>query len=431
MAEIDTSSYPKPTLPTSPLDVAGKLGGLQSQKLDIDQKKLDQANQALTYLTRGLNSLGPNATKDQLINLGHGLVKDGLAPASMMQNMEQTIRGTPDDQMPALIDRLNTQTAQHQEMINHFRGPLYTNQSGARTDVLRVPVSPNYPVRPQLSIPAEAPPTEREVEPETGQQRMIGQRPPPPAQGFNRPGFASPLPQRPDVSAAPPLVTDKVQDRVSQNSGAYPTAPTPLFEEGKRQYSADQDLATQRLTSMKPALQALPLIKDLTTGIGTEAYNKVLAGLHNLGMLPKGLTDKVAVRQELEKKLAQYVGSNPVGQRSDAAQTLAEAGSPSPKIQINPALLKLTRDAIALDRVQVLRAGAFENSDFSKYGQHRSLFPAKIDENALTLDMLDDKERDELLDEMGKKRNTYEGKKFFDTLRLVKRQGIMDMRGTE
>ncbi len=435
----DTSSYPKPTLPTSPLDIAGKLGGLQSQKLDIDQKKLDQANQGLTYLTRALNSLGPNPTKEELLSKGQSIVNMGLAPPSMMDEMRRQIPNDP-AKMRAFVDQLQTQTAQHQEMINHFRGPLYTNQGAARTDVLQVPGSPNYPVTPRMSIPAEPPPTFETVDPNTGQRRSIGNVPPPPAQGFNRLGIR-PSAVTPPLPSGVPLNPNSIpgmrpgEKAVSATAeppttpGVFPTATAPLFEEGKKRYEEDQNLATQRLTSMKPALQALPLIKDLTTGIGTDTYNKALAGLHNLGLLPQGLTNKVTVRQELEKKLAQYVASNPVGQRSDAAQTLAEAGSPSPKIQINPALLKLTRDAIALDRVQVLRAGAFEGADFSRYGQHRSLFPSKIDEKALTLDMLEEKERNDLLDEMSKKRNSYEGKKFFDTLRMVKKQGIMDMSG--
>lgn len=432
--DVDTSSYPKPATPTSSLDVAGKLGSLQQQSLSIDQAKLDQANQALTYLTRGLNSLGPNPTREQLISVGKSVVDKGLAPASMLDSMIKDIPTDP-KMMPAFIDRLNTQTAEHQQMINHFRGPLYTNQSGQRTDVLQIPGSPNYPIQPRASIPTEAPPTSKTVSPETGQESTIGNVPPPPAQGFNRlqavpPAVPPLLPQRPDVNAGPALVPNKPQDRVSQG-GSFPTAPTPLFEEGKKQFANDQELATQKLTAIKPAIQALPLIGDLTTGIGTETYNRALAGLNNLGLLPAGMTNKVAIYQELNKKLANYVSNNPVGQRSDAAQTLAEASSPSPKTQINPALIKLTKDAIILDRVQALRPGSFESQDFSKYGQHRSLFPAKIDERAVGLDLMKPSERNSLLDEMKKKKNTAEGKKFWDTLAIVDKQGFIDTSGQQ
>lgn len=445
MAEVDTSSYPRPAAPVSPLDTAAKLGAMQSQKLDIDQKKLSQANEALTYLTRGLNSLGPNASKDDLINLGHGLVKDGLAPPSMMQNMEAEIRGTPDAKMPQFIDSLRTRTAQHQEMINHFIGQPSAVNTGQRTDILRLPGSPNQPSRLQTTIPNEIPPTQPVIG-RDNQPTLQGNQPRPP--NFNE-RFDAAFPNRlrtapmPAGPVNPSIVpgmrpgerATKAEVLPAQTGG--PTGPAtgvpPDYDPGLKQFAADQDMATQKLTAIKPALQALPLAKELTTGIGTETYNKVLAAAHNLGLLPESMSNKVAVYQELSKKLAQYVQSSPIGQRSDAAQTLAEASSPSPKAQINPALIKLTQDAIALDRVQAIRSMAFTNDngsprrDYHNYGQHRSQFPARIDERALTLDMMTPEKRNTLLNEMEKKQKTPEGKKFKYTLELADRIGIFDL----
>ena len=77
--------------------------------------------------------------------------------------------------------------------------------------------------------------------------------------------------------------------------------------------------------------------------------------------------DPTAVRQEVVKKLNQYVSSSPVSQRSDAALTMKEASSPSPNVQILPALIKLTKDAVALDRVEALMPNAFKGNNYDKY----------------------------------------------------------------
>src|SRR6185436_3235720 len=136
--------------------------------------------------------------------------------------------------------------------------------------------------------------------------------------------------------------------------------------------------------------------------------------------------DPTVLRQELNKKLAQYVGGSPIAQRSDAAQTLAEAGSPNPKVQLTQALTNLTRDAIALDRVQILKPAAFKGNKFDDYIKHEGSFPQSIDEKALTLDLMDDKERNKLTTKMqsdykngdmaAKKRAT----KFFESLKLAR-----------
>ena len=96
MAEIDTSSYPKAAMPVSPLELAGKLGALQQQKLSIDQAKLDQANQGFTYLTRAMSSLGPNATKDQYKEVGANAVKLGLVPENMLSVWNERVDSAPD-----------------------------------------------------------------------------------------------------------------------------------------------------------------------------------------------------------------------------------------------------------------------------------------------------------------------------------------------
>lgn len=211
MAEVDTSSYPKPAAPTSPLDIAGKLGGLQSQKLDIDQKKLSQANEALTYLTRGLNSLGPNASKDDLINLGHSLVKDGLAPPSMMQRMEGEIRAVPDNQWQAYRSRLVIQTADHQQMINWKIGQTRKDSTGANDVFSNVPGDPTQPIINRGQLQQQEPPTQPTVTPTTNpttgettyQPGTLGG-------GRPSPGIIPPNRLQPSVGSTAPIVPNAV-----------------------------------------------------------------------------------------------------------------------------------------------------------------------------------------------------------------------------
>ena len=143
-------------------------------------------------------------------------------------------------------------------------------------------------------------------------------------------------------------------------------------------------------------------------------------------------SDPTVLRQELEKKLAQYVGNSPIAARSDASQILAEAGSPNPKKQILPALQNLTRDAIALDRVQILKPNAFKGSDYQNYIKHEGNFPQSIDEKALALDLMDDKERNSLVTKMqrdyekGDAAAKKKAVRFFETLKLAKEARVYE-----
>jgi hypothetical protein len=126
------------------------------------------------------------------------------------------------------------------------------------------------------------------------------------------------------------------------------------------------------------------------------------------------------------------VGNSPLAGRSDAAQTLAEAGSPNPKKQISQALQALTRDAIALDRVNILKPQAFKGTDYQNYIKHSGTFPAGIDEKALTLDLLPEKERSALVTKMaaayknGTASEKAKAEKFLATLQMAKDHNIYE-----
>lgn len=483
---VDTSTYPKAPAPVNALDTAAKFQGLQqgaqqlqSGQLIIDKQKLDNANQALGYTARAINSLGASPTASDVKKILQNTVDMGLAPQAMVDQAEAQIPTDP-KLMPAWVDKWRAATADHSQMMQQMVGSPVIENNGQQYYVVRAPQSPNQPVTVQgTGIQPQIPPTtpvtdtattlpNGQPNPNAGQPRLYGTQPLPVAPGAGNgaaPQSAAP-PARTAPSALPvspppmppansttfnPPVKNKDQSQVAQGNPipGQPTGPAtgmpPQFDEGRKQYNDDINVATQRQSALKPALQALPLLKQLqTAGPGSNAFNSAVAGLKNFGILPTNIgNDPTAIYQEVEKKLAQYVGSNPVGARSDAAQALAEAGSPNPNHQIRPALIQLTKDAIGLDRLAAARAPAFTQkvtnpdgsitqaprTDYQNYPTFRAGFPPSIDEKAFTLDTLDPDERKTLLDKMKAQKDTPTGQRFWKSLQTVKDLNLYNISG--
>ena len=451
--EADTSSYRQ--LPAaSPLEEFGKLQQLQQQKQQLDAGKMANANTALQFMTRAMTSLGPDATKEEYAAVADNAVKQGLVPEAQKQVYMERLQKAPDAK--SFFNEFATAAATLQEQLNYHLGVPGQSANGQTVTPTVTSVKPGFGQRPVgLPVQQQAPPTAQVVGP-SGQPQLLG---PQPAQ--NAPGTVAvptPLPvERPSAaSATAPIVPKSLPvERVSGPTGPtirrtdmevpdftsrFPvptgaaTGTAPLFEEGKQAYTKDQLNSSTRAQSIKPAIQALKLMTPaLATGPGTAQFNDLVAAAKAWGVVDtKAENDPTVMRQELEKKLAQYVGGSPVAQRSDAAQTLAEAGSPNPKKQILPALQALTRDAIALDRVQILKPQAFKGQKFDDYVKHTGNFPQSVDEKALTLDLMDDKEREKLVTKMKSEYKNGDGTakkravKFFETLQLARDAKLYD-----
>lgn len=456
MTEVDTSSYPKATMPVSPLETAGKVGALHQQKLQIDAAKMDQANKALGFMTRAMGSLGPNATKEEYAAVAQNAVNQGLVPQAQLNSYMERLQKAPTAQ--AFYNEFITAASETQKQMDYHLGVMGNNATGQTVTPTVRSQQPGFGERPVgMPVQQQLPPSTPTVNPDTGQPQMLG-----PVPAVAAPGAAvgpAPLPaQRPSslpverpMAAAPAPTTGPTGPTVRRTDlepatfaeridAAFPrstgpaTGPNPLFEEGKKAYTEDQRNSGQRAFAIKPAIQALKLMPGLATGPGTEQFNQLVAAAKAWGIVDtKAESDPTALRQELNKKLAQYVGSSPIGQRSDAQQALAEAGSPNPKVQITQALQNLTRDAIALDRVQILKPNAFKGEKFADYVKHGGNFPTTVDERALTLDLMDDKERDRLVAKMKSdyKNDDIAAKKkatrFFETVDLAKTAKIYDV----
>jgi hypothetical protein len=457
--EADTSSYNQP-MPVSPLAVAKDIAGMQQQKqqiesggLAINQQKLDQANQGLTYMTRAMGALGPNAPKEAYIKAAEDAVKLGLVPPQAVQVFADKANAAPNSK--AFYDEFMTTAADHQQQINYHIGQNKTVTDNKNiTQGVEAPASQGGGFRPATRMPIQIAPgtagydknNQQVFEQPEGPSGVVPAGPPVarpapaaramPVQPLQPPvtGPTGPTVETTGGPSSPPATFAQRTDAAFPNKREPLTAgPSPLFPEGKEAYTRDQLSASARSQAIKPAIQALKLMPGLSTGPGTGQFNDLVAAAKAWGVIDtKAENDPTVLRQELEKKLAQYVGSSPIGQRSDAAQTLAEAGSPNPKKQILPALQALTRDAIALDRVNILKPQAFKGSDYQNYIKHQGTFPQNIDEKALTLDMLPEKERNTLVTRMatqykngdaGQKKTA---EKFLETLKLAKEHGIYE-----
>lgn len=465
MAEVDTSSYPKPPGPVNVLDTAAKFGNLQQQKqqiessaLGIDKQKLDLVNQRFSQMAKGMTALAndPDLTEDKIKTYTQDLVKIGFIPPEMAATFIKTIpstQGMDAAKRNAVLKGTLEQHLAQAQTISDAINFQYGQQGMLATGNAQQPIatSPKFGTRSTgLPIAIQQPPGTSEFS-ETGQQYYRGVQPPVSAPGMvTAPPMREGLPvQPPATTPTGPITNPAIQGQSSNFGGnvlsavAEPptfnerfqgarggmSAPPPLFEEGKKQLVEDQNIATAKMQAVKPAIQALKLMPGLQTGPGTQQFNDLVAAAKAWGIVDtKAESDPTVLRQEVEKKLAQYVGNSPVAARSDAAQVLAEAGSPNPKKQILPALQQLTRDAIILDRVEAARPNAFEGSKFQEYGKHRSTFPQSIDERAFGIDLMEPEKAQALVKKMAAKyeknpRDT-EALKFFKSLDIAKKQGF-------
>lgn len=455
MTDVNTDSYLKPAaLPAqkSLLDNVNQFQQTESNQLSISQQKLNQANQALGYMTRAMGSLGPDASKEQYLAVGQNAVKMGLVPPQMLDTYVQRLQAAPSARQ--FYDEFTTAAATHQQTLDYHlgaQGALDTGQA-----IVPTATSQKFGIKTTgLPIQKQIPPTQPVFD-DNNQPTLQGPTPPVISSGtVAYPGQRLPIrsgrPQKPqpmlpvgkgnlsndgevtgvDVQDTP-VPNQQVQNRFPAPSGPAVGTP-PMFEEGKKAYANAQLNAGAKAQALKPLIQAIPLIqtKGFLSGPLTDQFTKVVAGLKSTGLINiQDNADPTAIRQEVVKKLNQYLSNSPIGQRSDNALLMKEASSPSPNVQILPALLKLAKDQVALDRVEIIMPNSFKGQDYQNFLKHQGTFPQSVDEKALTLDQETEENASKIVKDMALKeqskspRDKAEAAKFFKTLRIAKEQGI-------
>lgn len=443
MAEVDTSSYKLPQ--TNFLDTAAKFQGLEQGAITLQQSKLKQMNDQFAIANAELATMAndPNITKEQASDRILKLSRTLNLKSDITNHLLAEINGAPKVQpviQNALVRLMSTQ-----ERVNNLYGTPQIYSQGQQD--YPVNVSPLKGMQPMgLPIQKQIPPTQEVIDPRTNQPTLQGPTSPVTPPGtVAGPGMRLPVAPQDSINLTGPgktitgveVVDKPTANQVVQNRFPAPSGPatgyTPLFEEGKKAYTADQLASSAKMLAAKPAIQALPLMQTegFMSGPLTDQFTKIVAGLKSTGLINiADDADPTAIRQEVAKKLYQYVSNSPVGQRSDAAQTLREASSPNPNVQILPALIKLTKDAIALDRIEAAMPNAFRGQNFEGYLKHKGTFPQSVDEKAFTLDLEPPEKSAKLVDSMAKKlqsnnsRERSEAEKFFKSLRIAKDQGF-------
>ena len=465
MAEVDTSSYKLPE--TNILDQATKFQGLaqgatnlERSGIALSQDKLKQINDQFHIMQGELSIMAndPSITKDQAAQRLNAVSKTFGFKPEVTNHALKELQAAPD--VKTFAANALTRGMATMEKVNTLYGPI-DKYSDGQTDqyVQTSPLRGVTTVGPKIQ--RQIPPDQPVIDPKTNQPTLQG-----PTPAIAPPGVATGPGQRLPVGNQPiqprPVPTQRVlptsdnmnltgpgktvtgvdvQDLPPNQAVAQrfpaPSGPavgtSPMFEEGKKIYVADQQNASQKMMAAKPAIQAIPLINTpgFLSGPLTDQFTKIVAGLKSTGLINiADDADPTAIRQEVSKKLAAYVSGSPVGQRSDAAQTLKEAASPNPNVQILPALLKLTKDAIALDRVEAAMPNAFKGQKFDDYIKHKGQFPQNIDERAFTLDLEPEEKSAALVDKMLKQtrsknnRERMEAEKFFKSLDIADAQGF-------
>lgn len=436
MADVgtaDLSSYAKNSLAgQDPNAMIKSYQEVERNQLGIDSQKLSLINNQMTLLGNGLGALAsdPNLTRDKVLNSVQNWVKLGIIPAN---KAAQEISQLPTDPaaMMQYIKEHQLRVVGAQSQINQLygqpqlvnRGPdLVPMQVGAMgTRQLGAPIQLGQTPEGLASPQTVQTPTGQVLQTDSaGRQQMLGRNPLLGSQvapvGSAVQGGANALVPKTPAAAL--------------GVAAIP-APSPLFEEGKKQYTADQELATANAQPIRALQSAIPIIKSLNkSGMGpnVQGYQDAVALAKRLGVIDANADpkqDPQALYQQMSKYLLQ--ASEAAGaSRSDLDAYNKKAANANPE-QLLGAALELSENSLANRMLDSMRAASFKDQDYSKYGKHRSEFSQNQDLKALRIINMEPPDRSKLVGEMAEKlkRGDKEAKKFFQTLRNAREAGFL------
>jgi len=148
---------------------------------------MDQANQALGYMTRAMGSLGPNATKDDYAAVAQNAVKQGLVPQEQLNSYMERLQAAK--KRSRFYNEFMTAAVGHQEAINYHLGQRQDISTGQTVTPAVSSVKPGFGVRPisapiqqQLPVGTEGVDTQRTLpdgrpNPNYGAKSLIGPQP--------------------------------------------------------------------------------------------------------------------------------------------------------------------------------------------------------------------------------------------------------------
>lgn len=419
--DADISSYNQP-LPVSPLDVAGKVGGLQQQKLAIDQSKLDQANQALGYMVRAMGSMGPNASKEDYAKAAQNAVDQGLVPQQQENIFLEHLKNAPDS--ASFYKQFMSAAQEGFKSIEMHTGHNASITNGATDYQGKVnPLTGGFTAATQSAI--QPPPTQGTVD----NRRVLPTGQPNP--DYLQPGIigpagpAGPVPvprMRPKGLPVEPLpapvsgptgptvqtghdFTQRFAGEPKIVTGAPPgvaSAIQTVGEQSGKDYAGDLTRAKNFKADLYPAQAALEGIKELGVqgvGPGTDTLNNIKSAI--ITWLPnadKKAIDEVGTFEQTRKYLTQIARSSGSTGTNDQ---LAAAFEANPSIKMSQAATEnVLKSVIALRKMQHAQTLLFgqQNLPESEYSKWIARNQNTLDPRAFGFDMMSNEAQRKLID---------------------------------
>lgn len=463
MAEIDTSSYPKATLPVqkSMLEQAGQMQQLESNRLTIDRQKLENTDKALGFMTRAMGSLGPEATKDQYAAVAQNAVKMGLVPPNMLNNYIERLNAAPDGK--TFYKEFMTAAATHEQQIKFHLGQTetQTDQSTVYQGV-RKPAIEGGGFVPSTQMPLQVPPTQEVLAPDNS-RRLVG--PSGPAGVTNsKPSLpvAAPTPA-PIVKPVPtptpaPAVTGATAPTINNGSefnnrfnASYATGAAPGVAEAQqavgsqsgKDYAVDLNRAKNYQADVYPAMRVLDILKaegPTAFGVGTDNLNTLKNAIVTwFPNVDPNTIKSVANFEEAKKQLVALARS---AGNTGTNDQLAAAFEANPNTKMTGATIEsVLKSVVALRKMQHAQTLLFGQQNLSpdQYSQWIAKNQNVLDPRAFGFDIMSNEAKTKMLGEMAtqdksgnwvaKKGKEKEFRKFETSLGFANDAGLIEPPG--
>lgn len=487
MADVDTSSYVKPgALPVqkSMLEQAKQYGDMEQQKLSIDRNKLAYYNEQYQVMTDELSSLAndKNTTPQEVVTRLERRLKAINAQPKVIEQMRGTFanmppgalgdNGTGNPTLSRQLDIISRQSQDANSRVNRLYGSPGSVDDGQATTPTRTgerggPVPSGAPIQRQLPVGTNQVDNRRTLpdgsaNPDFGQSVMRGPQPPAlppgatPVQGGLPSQYEYKLPiakPQANTGVTPEATSNNqvVENRFGPATSLAPGVAEAASGAGTAagvQLAAERNKAANFQRDIFPLAQAIPALEKLGTkgtGPGTETLNHVKSFvLSNVPGVKESDFGFGTVKDfdKAKKYLTDFVNQTGNSGTNDKLAA-AFAGNPSVGIS-NAAAVDVAKAAMALRRMQQSKYLAFEDSNqqpdqASKFFANgtinyevpgpegtlarRSIKVSQIDPRAFGIDVMTDKAKKSLLEQLNK--NPREKELFDRSLEIAMSHGYL------
>ena len=485
MAEVDTSSYPKANMPQQQnmLDIAGKLGSMQQQKIAIDQAKFNLARDHYDKMISVIAPLSsdPELSPDKVTNTLDYMTKMGLiTPDQNAKTRTQLPSPMQLQQNPSLlkqtVDGFLMQTQSAQKMFESRFGVMQQIRDNAgtgsfvsnpRSQTINPAGGNASYIQDRLGVPDLSKPAvtgfDPQGAPEIGTERLRLEKVDPQAlrtpSPFNAPtptarpadlgqqpgnqltGGAGAMNRAPAPQGANPLVgtsqqapapadlarrmepTQRAQFTEKLNNAGKPiTQPLPQAVEQRQKDLQNASRLSGGLQPLGMAIEMLSNAKPGTAGPTSQAINEVKNFLVSVGAADpnSNIANEAVARDMINKYLNQQIASAPGFNRSDASQAFAASSNPNLSSSTKAAL-ELSRTVYALNKMQAAMPSAFKGKNINDYPEFTSKWMAEQDPKAFGIEVMDKAEAAKLIKKMQDPKviNTAQGQKFWNSMLIA------------